>query len=678
MYCRKCGAKLGQEDQFCHVCGAPTGYREPPVSHPGSADNNEEIIFNPPYGNISHFSENDLRFAEEESPGPEGGEKGFISKDEIKAQKNETDAARVREKKETGKTGFLKDNEFVWNVHEFPKDAQKTEDIEFNWNMDEYSRQEEKAAEAASFEEELFQEMEDEARRLREKNIDRFFTFSRKNEEFQKLLDREYEKFRTRSRSMMTGQFTGEAAPEKAKEPPALHKTETEPAAAEGAPAAVSETAEEAAVEEPAAEKASKEPDGEATRPEPAEEETVPETAAEATEGTPAAEAAEPAAKITEAEPAEESAPQEAEVPEEPAEEPAAEIFGEPSGEIYEEPAADSGEASEYESEVNTGEEGPAEPEPEALSRLLNFSHEKYDKRGELESRITEAFAAVEEEDEQKHRRSVWPVLLMIIAIILAIEIVILGIRYFVPDSAAADAVNTAQTKIVQTVSGWSEGIKELFSGKDSDEGTKTPDDGTSEDEPGPGEDGNEAVSKPGSEPPDPNPAADKNALISSQLSNNANIHQVKANDALAWKQGRNYGITDLNKSKPIENNVWQTPVNGEPVYFDQAIVGTVIAFDSQWIDYVNDGNKNVLDLLKKDSEAYRKAANFSRIGKIKETFKLLEIGEIRQGADGFYLWAREEIQIAENGKVTDKKYNWIYYLEPEEGKMKIVNYIKY
>ena len=237
-------------------------------------------------------------------------------------------------------------------------------------------------------------------------------------------------------------------------------------------------------------------------------------------------------------------------------------------------------------------------------------------------------------------------------------------------------------------------GIKELFSGKDSDEGAITQDNGDQEtgnvgnvgkDEPKSGEGAgsgtgseSEAASKPVVEPPDPNPTADKNVLVTSQLGNNTNIQQVKANDALAWQQGKNYGIADLNNSKPIENNVWQTPENGEPVYFDQSVVGTVIAFDSQWIDYVNSGNKNVLELLKKDSEAYRKTANFSRIGKIKETFKLLEIGEIRQGADGFYVWAHEEIQVTENGKATDKKFNWIYYLEPQDGKMKIVNYYRF
>ncbi|HVI39201.1 MAG TPA: hypothetical protein VM577_00950, partial [Anaerovoracaceae bacterium] len=177
---------------------------------------------------------------------------------------------------------------------------------------------------------------------------------------------------------------------------------------------------------------------------------------------------------------------------------------------------------------------------------------------------------------------------------------------------------------------------------------------------------------------PDPNPTIDKNALISSQMGNNINIQQVKANDALTYRSDRNYGLADINNSKPITNNIWQKPENGDPVYYDKSIVGTIIAFDSQWIDYVNGGSKGVLNLLKKDSKAYQNAANYSRIGKIKETFQLLEIGEIRQGTNGFYVWVHEELQITENRTTADKKYNWIYYLEPVDGKMQIVNYFKF
>jgi hypothetical protein len=694
MYCRKCGNKLGDKDRFCPVCGAPTGYREPSAAPAESAETNEEIIFNPPYETYPRSSENELRFAEEDFSGRESGEenlKNFISQGEIEEeQKSETEEIHIKERPEsgspeTGKTGPARDSEFVWNIHDFPKPARKTEDAKFNWNMDEYSRQEEKAAKAAAFEEELFQEMEDDARRIREKNIDRFFTFSRKNEEFQELLDKEYEKFRTRSRSM-AGRFTAEAPPEIAEgqeelgEPEGTDiEKEAEGLETEGEPAALKESAESEIGSVPVTLEAPEKPE---TIDEPAEPAEIdePEEAPEQETDTD-----KEAAPVDQTEAEEEKA----EIKTEPqkVEPKAAEAA---AGEKEETAATEKHEEEKEEKEVTAAaaeeqeeeEEEEEETETEALSRLLTFTHREYDGQEDLETRVAEAIGAVREEDEEQPKGKVWRVLFAAIAVILALEIAILGIRYFAPDSAAADAVNNAQTKVIQTVSGWVDGIKALFSGKDSDEGTITPENGNQEAGSGSAggtESGEGSVStagsEAGSETPDPNPTADKNALVSSQMGNNANIGQVKGNDALAWQKGKNYGIADLNNSKPIENNVWQSPEKGEPVYYDESVVGAVIAFDSQWIDYVNGGNKNVLNLLKKDSEAYRKTTNFSRLGKIKETFSLLEIGEIRQGSNGFYVWAHEEIRVTENGKATDKKYNWIYYLEPEEGKMKIVNY---
>ena len=278
-----------------------------------------------------------------------------------------------------------------------------------------------------------------------------------------------------------------------------------------------------------------------------------------------------------------------------------------------------------------------------------------------------------DKKEPEQHRRSAGQIVLAIIAVILAIEIAILGIRYFAPESSAAKAIGDVQVGIFNTVSGWFDG-EDSQKPENADEQEALPEDSEKTDP--------DAVQQEGSTTDDqkapvadPKPMADKNALVASQTGNNKNIGQVKANEALAWQQDKNYGSSDINNSKPITNNIWQAPETGDPIYYDKSVVGTVIAFDSQWIDYVNNSDKSVLSLMKKDSEAYRKSVNYTKVGKIKETFKLLEIGEIRQGANGFYIWVHEEIGATENGKTSDMKYNWIYYLEPVDGQMKIVNY---
>ncbi|MEL7654871.1 MAG: zinc ribbon domain-containing protein, partial [Bacillota bacterium] len=187
MYCRMCGKILDDTDRHCRYCGTATGFQIIPADSRNPIE--EEVVFNPPYESDEKQSLFQLNEEEPQEEKTEENLKEFISENEIEQQKKQEDG--------TSAPSAVKNAEFSWNVHEFPT-KKKTEDIEFNWKLEEFGQPEQKVMETAAFEEELFQEIRDEANRIRESNIDRFFTFSKKNEEFQELLDREYEKFNKR------------------------------------------------------------------------------------------------------------------------------------------------------------------------------------------------------------------------------------------------------------------------------------------------------------------------------------------------------------------------------------------------------------------------------------------------------------------------------------------------
>lgn len=670
MYCRMCGNKLEDSDHYCQYCGTPTGSGESVPGPEEAPDSKEEIVFNPPYANKSYFAEEETASGKEERSEPSEEKedlKAYISEDEIKAHKQEEASAE-----QVG----VKNREFVWNVHEFPSAKKKeSESIEFNWNMEAFGRQEEKIPSAAAFEEELFREISDESSRIREQNIDRFFTFSRKNEEFQKLLDREYEKFRKH--------FGSEEAAAEDEEAESAHLAQTP--------------------EEPKSQ-----------TPEEPKAEPLPEEVRHEAPSFDAGSHSEHLSEMAQARKQffgkdllrDNDSIKKALVVEEPESDetrdlpvngggsagnenlPDREHGGLHSGEYDPPPGEEDSPGNVFSAEEpKEEEESKAVKEPETAAPPLEVS---LTEAPPLEAALAELWpsdpahpaevAEKESEAEERSKVSLGQIALIIIAIILAIEIIILGIRFFAPESAAAQAIREAQTGIFKTVSDWSEGIGDLFSGKAADKDGKANGSDADKDNGGQAKPSGEQPTDDGTKAPapDPNPMSDKNALVTSQLGNNKNVEQVKANEALVYRQGTDYGQPDINNSKPIVNNIWQTPENGEPVYYDKSVVGAIIAFDSQWIDYVNGGSKSVMELVKKDSKAYKNAVSFSKIGKIKETFKLLEIGEIRQGANGFYVWVHEEIQITEKGKTTDKKYNWIYYLEPTDGKMQIVNYFKF
>ena len=177
---------------------------------------------------------------------------------------------------------------------------------------------------------------------------------------------------------------------------------------------------------------------------------------------------------------------------------------------------------------------------------------------------------------------------------------------------------------------------------------------------------------------PDPIPMADKNALVATQLPNNVNIKEIKYNETFKFFPNVTYKDPDISASLPISNNVWFIDKDTKPVYMDQSVVGTIVKFDSLWIDYVNSGIEEAIAMTKEDTKARENVMGFKRNSDLTEEFLLLEIGEIRQTTNYLYVWTHERIKVTEDNVSVTKDYKWIYQLEPVENELKIVNYFRY
>lgn len=543
MYCRKCGSRMGQNDSFCRVCGE--------VATEKSETKQPETY--PP----------------EESAAETAGE--ILSAGEASADDNI--------KEETGKVKDDGGVEFTWNVYEFPR-PKKTEDIDFHWNIGEEKNAEEenfwRELESIAFqdnsrrntnaentaritEEELFRDMcEDREKKRQETN---FFTFTKKNEEFQKLLDREYEKIRGKRPVKPPAPLSAEEEEKRR----GINRN-TIPIS----PRMTAEVQLAAATKE---------------IPIPSKEEAAAET--------------EPKKEVPEGAP---------------------------------EPGRD---------------DGHAEPLiAEAGNKSLPLS----------------CISSAQEKPEKTKGTKARRILLAVLIIVLILEVGAIGIQHFFPDTAAGRAVSKIQRGLAFGI------LKSEDSSQN--EAMDTAADSSLKEQ--------NSESEPEVPVIDTNPAADKEALIASQMKRNQNIQTVRPSSALGYRAEKDYGLSGINHSVPLENNLLMVDNQGNPIYIDQEAVGTLIAFDSQWIDYVNTGNTAVFDLLEEGSAAYKNSKAYSQAGKIKETFVLLEIGEIRQGADGFYVWTHEQIQIEKNGSVQSKEYYWIYLLRASGGQMKIADYKRY
>jgi hypothetical protein len=474
-----------------------------------------------------------------------------------------------------------------------------------------------------SFQDQLFKNLDQDSRKPEGEDIEKFLTFSKKNEEFQNLLDKEYERLKLRSKDNYIQDLSGSIKIEPISESTLFEKP----------------TMESGDAEEKNQEKSNV--DLEQVETKDSSKSHIEEMKE---------------ARVTFFDSISVENKQEG-----PEAETEADIEA-PKDNTTTRPMDSS-------SEEKQDKEHDKEPDKEASPVIPVVSGQNEDKDSTENDEI--------DKKEKKKRGRIWKIILIIIAIILVFEIIILGILYLAPGSKAADTVRAGQTKAANFIVDTTNSIKGIFSGED-DQGQDI--ETNTDTDTGPLEEDTEEPqdAEVSGTAPDPKPKDDKDALVESQLLRNANIKQVKSNSSLAYNSNNDYGNADINQSKPIENNIWYTEENGKVVYLDESIVGTLIAFNSQWIDYVNEEKREVFKLIKKDSTAYKNAINFSKLGKIKETFNLMEIGEIRQGNKGYYTWIHEEIEIAEGGRVEHKTYNWIYYLEPVNNQMQIVNYYKF
>lgn len=180
MYCRNCGNKLQDGDKFCSNCGTKIeAKREKPEffveDEPLNEEKNQKVEDKPKF-----FTEN------------------------------------VADKEEDQPKRVFKREKFDWNLEGFPDtENKKTDDIDFNWGsvLDEktsyredsrvplFSEENEEPLEDFLFKNEALKKEADSGDAPNKDSaepVDKFYTFNKKNEEFQQLLDREYEKLKKR------------------------------------------------------------------------------------------------------------------------------------------------------------------------------------------------------------------------------------------------------------------------------------------------------------------------------------------------------------------------------------------------------------------------------------------------------------------------------------------------
>ena len=650
MYCKKCGKRLADGDKFCGNCGTKIDVSEINI---GFAEDEPKPKKNFDFGafnwDLDGYPDEDKAKTEdvdfnwntvlEEKKRKDIEEKSFTETimtenelfDRIQNEDNAKDASEISFNWELGSTTRVEKADRFESI--IPKVEEKAElDIPV-----EVSEDHEEVKDLVDIDEALAAGIA--AASSPRKSIDKFYTFNQKNEEFQALLDQEYERLRNRIREDSEAEAIIANKEEKLEQARATWSKEPLEEPVEEAEETVEVTEETEAPVEVAVES-----EVEATEVEEAEAEAVNDTenTEEAqdteveTEEAPETEETdvETESEFEEVEETEEATEEDEEAVQE-VEEPAiqeeacacetevacdiSEVACDISNEDSEEACVVEAQAqveeiakvdeAETEDEHDDTEEAEAEEtpsEPESGNPPSDEEEKEEETRGDEDSKETklhysDIFANDDVHDsdsgnEQKTGR--WKIIVLdIIIVILAIAVICSGILVFAKGSAPAN-------KISQGIS-W---VTEKFSGSSD----KSKDDKKSE----------EKVEK----------AKSMEDVVAEAKKNYVNIGKVQYDSKLKFDTSKDYGISELKNAKNFKDGEFS-----DGKLLSEAIVNLSLGYYSGLTDKVNSGSDDVLRLINEDSELYGHVKAIAE-GNEEQQIKNIKIGEIKNSGSNYYV----------------------------------------
>jgi erythrocyte binding protein, putative len=637
MYCKKCGKRLADGDKFCGNCGTKIDASEINI---GFAEEEPKPKKNFDFGafnwDLDGYPDEDKAKTEdvdfnwntvlEEKKRKDIEEKSFTETimtenelfDRIQNEDNAKDASEISFNWELGSTTRVEKADRFESI--IPKVEEKAElDIPV-----EVSEDHEEVKDLVDIDEALAAGIA--AASSPRKSIDKFYTFNQKNEEFQALLDQEYERLRNRIREDSEAEAIIANKEEKleqaratwSKEP--LEEAEETVEVTEETEAPVEAEVEATEVEEAEAEAVNDAEDTEEAQDTEVETEETPETEEADVETESEVEEVEETEEATEedgeaVQEAEKPAIQEEACACETEEEVACDISSEDSEEacVVEDQAqveeVTKSEESETEDEHDDTEEAEAEEtpgKPESGNPPSDEEEKEEETRGDEDSKETklhysDIFANDDVHDSNsgdEHKTGRWKIIVLdIIIVILAIAVICSGILVFAKGSAPANKISQGISWVTEKFSGSSDKSKEDKKSEEKAEKAKSMED-----------------------------------VVAAAKKNYVNIGKVQYDSKLKFDKSKDYGISELKNAKKFKDGEFS-----DGKLLSEAIVNLSLGYYSGLTDKVNSGSDDVLKLINEDSELYGHVKAIAE-GNEEQQIKNIKIGEIKNSGSNYYV----------------------------------------
>lgn len=653
MYCKKCGKKLADGDRFCGNCGTKIDVSDINI---GFAEEETKPKKNFEFGafnwDLDGYPDEEKAKTEdvdfnwntvlEEKKRKEIEEKSFTETiitenelfDKIRNENSAKDASELSFNWELGSTTRVdRANRFESII---PKSEEKTElDVPI-----EVSDEHDEAQDIVDVNEALAAGIA--AASSPRKSIDKFYTFNQKNEEFQALLDQEYERLRNRIREDSEAEAIIADKEEKLEQARATWSKEPLDEHNEEEPEKLVETKEEIGTHseefvETEVETPEYESNDETDRLEDIEDTE--------TEAKPQSELDDASEEETEdiVEETEESVTEDETVAceseegteckqdsnEAHDEEACAAVSIEPETEdVVDNEPEDVAEA-ESEETIDNSKELHAEEEisntPESGNPPSDEEKEKEEKSGDEDSKAAklhyrDIFAnddvnGGDSGDEQKTGR--WKIIVLdIVILILAIAVICSGILVFAKGSAPANKISQGISWVTEKFSGSNDSSKDKAANKSDNEGKQTK---SMED------------------------------VVAAAKKSYVNIGKAQYDSSLRFDKSKDYGISELKSAKKFKDGEFS-----EGKMLSEAIVNLSLGYYSGLTDKINSGSDDVLKLIDEDSELYGHVKAITE-GDEEHKIKEIKIGEIK-GSDGKYYVIMQVTEGKSNASDTSKE----------------------
>lgn len=638
MYCKKCGKRLADGDKFCGNCGTKIDVSEINI---GFAEEEPKPKKNFDFGafnwDLDGYPDEDKAKTEdvdfnwntvlEEKKRKDIEEKSFTETimtenelfDRIQSEDNAKDASEISFNWELGSTTRVEKADRFESI--IPKVEEKAElDIPV-----EVSEEHEEVKDLVDVDEALAAGLA--AASSPRKSIDKFYTFNQKNEEFQALLDQEYERLRNRIREDSEAEAIIANKEEKleqaratwskeALEEPVEEAEETVEVAEETkAPVEIAAEAEVEVAEAEAVNDTEETEDAQSTE---VETEEVPETEEAGLETESEVEEVEEAEEADAAvHEAEEDAVQEeacacaCETEEEVAcdissEDAEAACVVETAAQVEEAAKAEDAETEDEHDDTEEAEVEETPSKPESGNPPSDEEEKEEEARGDEDSKETklhysDIFANddvhdSDSGDEQKTGR--WKIIVLdIIIVILAIAVICSGILVFAKGSAPANKISQGISWVTEKFSGSSDKSKDDKKSEEKVEKTKSMED-----------------------------------VVAAAKKNYVNIGKVQYDSKLKFDTSKDYGISELKNAKNFKDGEFS-----DGKLLSEAIVNLSLGYYSGLTDKVNSGSDDVLKLINEDSELYGHVKAIAE-GNEEQQIKNIKIGEIKNSGSNYYV----------------------------------------